>query len=375
MPALAPPAHAQANPGLLKAPRVVAIGVPIRLAGRGFGSGEAVRLELLTRGGFKLVAARRADRSGQVRFRFRPKRIRRRYRFRYTGGRRSLLVRSRAVTLDAFGDVNLGDGPGAAMARRGYRYPWTSVRPVLRHADIAFGNLECAVSRRGRAVPKEFNFRGRPAALRVAKRFAGLDVLNLANNHAGDFGRTGILDTVRFVRRFGMVAVGAGGSSRAARKPRVVRRLGLRIAFIGFSDIGPYSFGAGARRAGTQLASIGAVRRGVRAARRRADVVVATFHWGIERHGSPSGRQVALARAALRAGADAVIGGHPHVLQPIRRHRHRLLAYSLGNFVFSASSPGTTRTGILKLRLSTRGVEGARFRRAVIRDSRPALIH
>src|SRR3954451_6611898 len=125
MPALAPPAHAQAGPALLKAPRVVASGVPIRLAGRDFDSGEAVRLELLTRGGYKLVATRRADALGRVRFRFRPKRIRRRYRFRYTGGPRTLLVRSRAVTLAAFGDVNLGDGPGAAIARRGYRYPWT----------------------------------------------------------------------------------------------------------------------------------------------------------------------------------------------------------------------------------------------------------
>jgi poly-gamma-glutamate synthesis protein (capsule biosynthesis protein) len=247
------------------------------------------------------------------------------------------------------------------------------VRPVLRRADIAFGNLECAVSRRGHPVPKEFNFRGRPRALRVAHRVAGLDVLNLANNHTGDYGRTAMLDTVRYIRRFGMVAVGAGGSIRAARKPRIVRRLGLRIAFVGFSDIGPYSFGAGPRKAGTSLASAGAIRSTVRAARRRADVVIATFHWGIERHGSPTGRQVAFANDALRAGASAVIGGHPHVLQPIRRHRRRLVAYSLGNFVFSASSPGTQRTGILRLRLSTRGVEGARFRRAVIRDSRPVL--
>jgi hypothetical protein len=369
-------ADVPADPALLRAPRVVASGVPVRLAGQGFAPGAAVRLELRTSGGFRQVTVRRADRSGRVRFRFRPRRVRTSYLFRYTaaGVRRTVLVRSRPVTLAAFGDVNLGDGPGATMARRGYRYPWTSVRPVLRRADIAFGNLECAVSRRGRPVPKEFNFRGRPAALRVAARFAGLDVLNLANNHAGDYGRTALLDTVRYVRRFGMVAVGAGGSSRSARKPRVVRKLGLRIAFVGFSDIGPYSFGAGPRRAGTSLASAGAIRAGVRAAARQADVVVATFHWGVERHRSPSGRQVAFARTALRAGAHAVIGAHPHALQAVRRRGRRLVAYSLGNFVFSAASPGTTRTGILGLRLSARGVEGVSFRRAVIRDSRPVLV-
>ena len=223
-------AVAAADPGVLTAPRVVAGGVPIRLTGRSFATGQAVRLELRTRRGLKLLAVRRADRRGRVRFRFRPPRIRRRYRFRYEAGgtARTVTVRSRPVTLAAVGDVNLGDGPGAAMARRGFRYPWTSVAPVLGRADIAFANLECAVSRRGHAVPKEFNFRGRRGALRIAHRFAGLDVLNLANNHTGDYGRTALLDTVHYVRRFGMVAVGAGGSIRAARQAVRFRRAVIR---------------------------------------------------------------------------------------------------------------------------------------------------
>jgi poly-gamma-glutamate capsule biosynthesis protein CapA/YwtB (metallophosphatase superfamily) len=176
------------------------------------------------------------------------------------------------------------------------------------------------------------------------------------------------------VRRYGMTAVGAGGSLAAAARPRVVRRLGLRVAFVGFSNILPASFFAGPRRAGTQPASVPAIRRGVRHARRVADVVVATFHWGGERAGRPEGRQVAFASAALRAGATAVIGAHPHVLQPIRRRGRRLVAYSLGNFVFSAGSPGTTRTGILRLRLSRGRVRSSRFLRARIENARPRLL-
>jgi Bacterial capsule synthesis protein PGA_cap len=99
---------------------------------------------------------------------------------------RRVRVRSRYVTLAAVGDVNLGNGPGAYIAQPGVRYSWTSVAPVLRCADVAFGNLECAVSTRGALVPKQFSFRGRPAALRAMGRYAGLDVLNLANNHVGD---------------------------------------------------------------------------------------------------------------------------------------------------------------------------------------------
>jgi poly-gamma-glutamate synthesis protein (capsule biosynthesis protein) len=153
----------------------------------------------------------------------------------------------------------------------------------------------------------------------------------------------------------------------------VLRRLGLRIAFVGFSDINPAGFGAGPRRPGTVLASAGTVQRDVRRAARTADVVIATFHWGVERSTRPSGRQRALARAALAGGASAVIGAHPHVLQPIARHGRRVIAYSLGNFVWSAGPGIASRTGILRLRLSTRGVERLRFLPARISGTRPAL--
>ena len=138
-----------------------------------------------------------------------------------------------------------------------------------------------------------------------------------------------------------LTPVGAGGSLESAAEPRVVERLGLRIAFVGFSNILPSSFFAGPGRAGTQPATPGLIDAGVRRARRRADVVIATFHWGIERATTEDPRQRAFAATALKAGADAVIGAHPHVLQPIRRSGSRVVAYSLGNFVFGASSSVT----------------------------------
>ena len=219
------------------------------------------------------------------------------------------------------------------------------------------------MSTRGTKVPKTFNFRGSPAALREVVRFAGLDVLNLANNHAGDYGMTALLDTVRAVRSSGAVPVGAGATLDAARRPQVVTRLGLRIAFVGFSDIGPSSFFAGPSSPGTSFATVPGIRAAVRAARRQADIVVATFHWGIERDTAENARQRGFASAALGAGAVAVIGAHPHVLQPIRRvGARKVVAYSLGNFVWAAGSAAASRTGILRLRLSARGVEGARLR-------------
>jgi poly-gamma-glutamate capsule biosynthesis protein CapA/YwtB (metallophosphatase superfamily) len=184
-----------------------------------------------------------------------------------------------------------------------------------------------------------------------------------------------MLDTIKLTRRYGMTAVGAGGSPAAAARPRVVERLGLRIAFVGFSDILPASFFVARGRRGTQPATPENIRAGVRRARRRAHVVIATFHWGVDRATVEDARQRGFAAEALRAGATAVIGAHPHVLQPIRSGgRRRLVAYSLGNFVFGAGSPGTASTGIRQLKLSTRGVEGSRFRRAVIEATRPRLL-
>jgi hypothetical protein len=282
-------------------------------------------------------------------------------------------VRVRPLVLAAVGDVNLGDGPGRMIDRLGADHPWKSVGPTLAAADLALANLECAISVRGRPQPKEYVFRGRPSSLRAMRRVGGIDVVNLANNHVGDFGDRALLDTLRHARAAGMTPVGAGATEAAAYRPQVVERLGLRIAFVGFSTVLPYAFRAVGRNPGTAWGHPLRIRAAVRRARRSADVVVVTFHWGIERSRTESANQRLLAGIALDAGATAVIGAHPHVLQPIRRPPGKLVAYSLGNFVFSAASPGTASTGILRVRLTRRGVTGARLLPAVIRGGRPVL--
>jgi hypothetical protein len=278
------PAAAQSGEPLeLSAPRLVARGAAIDVKGRGAAPGDRVQIEVrLNDGRWAGLAAVKASQGGRFARSVRPKKARRRVVLRATSASGAISnrvrIKTRSVVLAAVGDINLGNGPGAVMALRGFRHPWTSVAPSLRAADIAFGNLECAVSTRGAPVPKEFNFRGPPAALRVMARFAGFDVLNLANNHAGDYGTAALLDTVKYVRRFGMTPVGAGRSLAAAAKPRIIQRLGLRIAFVGFSNILPTSFFAGPGRAGTQPATTQLIDVGVRRAGRKADVVIATFH-------------------------------------------------------------------------------------------------
>jgi poly-gamma-glutamate capsule biosynthesis protein CapA/YwtB (metallophosphatase superfamily) len=364
--------------GATASARVVAPGGWIALAGSDAPAAATVLLETRGDNGDWRTAARSStDDQGGFRVEGRvlghPGRLDIRARVPGVGASAPLPVTVRPLRLASVGDINLGDVPGEAIAANGPRWPWTSVGRRLRAADIAFGNLECAISRRGEPFPKEFTFRGTPQALRGLRRNTGMDVLNLANNHVGDYGRAAMLDTVRGVERFGMRAVGAGSDLRRALAPQVVERLGLRVAFVGFSEIAPIEFAATDETPGTAWATPESVAAAVRAARRRADVVVATFHWGIEKAPYESAAQQTLAHTAAAAGAHLVIGAHPHVLQPVRREGAALVAYSLGNFVFGASSSDTTATGILEVGLTAEGVASARWRRARIVSGRPVL--
>ncbi len=285
----------------------------------------------------------------------------------------TLLVRP--LVLAAVGDVTTGEAVGATVSTLGSNYPWTRVGPTLRAADIATANLEGAVSMRGVPVPdKQFHFRGSPALLRSAHDAGGLDVVTVANNHSGDYGSVALLDTIRYAHAAGLETVGGGSNAAAALRPVIVTAGGLRIGFVGLSDVNPYGFNATADSPGTAKADPSTVEAAVRAARRQADVVVCWFHWGTELHPVPSERQQELAAAALNAGAQVVLGAHPHVFGAVSSPtRHSVVAWTLGNFVFPASSAGTTRTGVLMVALDRNGVRGWRVDRATIHGFRPEL--
>jgi poly-gamma-glutamate capsule biosynthesis protein CapA/YwtB (metallophosphatase superfamily) len=244
---------------------------------------------------------------------------------------------------------------------------------LLRAADIATVNLEGAISERGvAAANKQYHFRGGPALLRGAAHVAGIDLVTVANNHSLDFGRDAFLDTLSAAHDAGLKTVGGGATIDQARRPAMLEAGGLRIAVLGYSDVRPYGFDAGPDWAGTAPADPYAIAADV-AARRRADLVVVWFHWGVELATSPNGQQQALADAALAAGASVVLGAHPHVLQPITRRGHKLVAWSLGNFVFPSGRPQTTSTGVLLASLDAHGVTGFRLARATIHGFRPEL--
>jgi hypothetical protein len=277
------------------------------------------------------------------------------------GGRRvgigRLLVRP--VVLDAVGDITPGEDVGPMIRSRGGSYPWRNVGAELRRADLTTGNLEGAITARGTpAADKQYHFRGSIELLRGAHDQAGFDVLTVANNHAVDYGAVGLLDTLAAARRVGIATVGGGRNLAAARRPATFVAGGLRVAFLGYSDVLPAGFAAGGSSAGVAPADAASIAADVRAARRRNDIVVVFFHWGTELVAAPDARQRASANAALSAGAAVVLGAHPHVLGPVTRLPHAVVAWSLGNFVFPPHDPSASRTAILRVRLAAHGADG-----------------
>ena len=211
-----------------------------------------------------------------------------------------------------------------------------SMAPVvgpLRSADVSFGNLEETLSQlpdsKCGSSPNCFAFQAPPSYARLMTA-AGFDVMNLANNHADDFGTAGERLTERALRAAGLRWTGRPGQIT------VVRRAGLRIAFVGFA---PY-------RWASRLEQVRVAQALVRTAAARADLVVVAMHAGAEGSGAmhvPHGSETFLgedrgdsrrfAHAVVDAGADLVVGSGPHVIRGLERYHGRLIAYSLGNFV------------------------------------------
>jgi poly-gamma-glutamate synthesis protein (capsule biosynthesis protein) len=193
--------------------------------------------------------------------------------------------------------------------------------------------------------------------LDVLKRH--FDAVTLANNHSGDFGPLAFGEMLSLLDREGIAYFGGGVDLARAHEPLIIERKGLRIAFLGYNEFAPRSFEADYDRPGIAWSEDEQVRLDLAKARsrHRADLVIPVMHWGweFERKGNPRQRQ--LARLLIEAGADVVIGGHPHVTQDVEMYRGKPIIYSLGNFVFDGFDSPEANTGwLLRLELDRHGV-------------------
>jgi poly-gamma-glutamate synthesis protein (capsule biosynthesis protein) len=273
-------------------------------------------------------------------------------------GREQAHGQNRPVTLNAVGDILFARGIERKIAANGEDYPFRSITPQLKQADVVIGNLETTLSTRPFGGSQQYRFRAVPERAKLLRK-AGLTMVNVANNHALDCGPGGLRDTLQALSAEGIKACGAAGAE--GQEAVVESYGGVRTAFLAFSDFPPRFQSHPAVT--IQYASEETVAKAVRDTRRKADFVVVSFHWGQEQSPLPTDRQKRLAHAAAEAGADLILGHHPHVLQGFEilraGERSVLVAYSLGNFLFDGHKDAEKQSLILRCSFDRSGLRSA----------------
>lgn len=281
----------------------------------------------------------------------------------------------KTVTVTYAGDVNFGDGVTPYLTSNGVDYPWVDAGSYFESMDVGFVNLECCLSTTGSPVPgKEFCFRGPPDSAAGLDR-AGVDVVSLANNHSKDYGAAAFLETFTNLKANGVIWCGAGNNNTEAFSPAVVDIRGQKVAFLAFTSIVPSGWPSGAATPGCATSwDPDQVSDVIKEASSECDYVVASFHWGVELDTSPNGNEQELAHLAVDSGADLVIGHHPHVVQGFELYKDKLIAYSLGNFIFSPPREISARTLLVVAVLQSDGLVQAKLVPMAISSCRPVQL-
>ncbi|MEO7108113.1 MAG: CapA family protein [Rhodoferax sp.] len=260
------------------------------------------------------------------------------------------------VSLLFAGDVVLDGKPGDLIAQG--KDPFAAFASIFEQADIRIANLECVVATGGTAEDKNFTFRARPRTLDFLQRH--VDAVSNANNHSGDFGTGAFVEMLDLLDQQKIAHFGGGRNLSEAHRPLLIERKGIRVAFLGYDEFMPRSFEANANVPGVAWSEDEQVVMDIKNARQRdkADIVIPFMHWGWENETKAGPRQRQLARLMIDAGADAVIGTHPHVIQDVETYQGKPIIYSLGNFIMdSLDNEPQTRGWVLRLELDRAGVQ------------------
>ncbi len=249
------------------------------------------------------------------------------------------------ITLLFAGDVYFSDYVMNAYDRAGgiSGVLDAGIRAEIDAADIFMVNQEFPFTNRGTAAEdKQFTFRIPPEKVSMLSEM-GVDIVTMANNHILDFGPEGITDSLAALDGAGIPHVGVGENLEQAKKLKILEVKGKKIGFLGLSRVYmAASWAAGADHPGVfSTYDLTLPLQEIRAARSQCDYLVVYVHWGIERNTEPEDYQRNMGRQYIDAGADLVVGSHPHVLQEIEYYNGKPIAYSLGNFVFGSSIPET----------------------------------
>lgn len=266
---------------------------------------------------------------------------------------------SSKVTLVAVGDIMLSENrdTGKIIKKHGPDYPFLKIKDYLKQADICFGNLEGPISSRGKSYSNQYQhitFRNNPIIINALKN-CQFDILSLANNHMHDYGDIAIYDTLKYLEKHKIQGVGAGTNLDSIRKPVIIKKKNIKIAFLAYSTMIQFQTKQAKKdKIGISLFNEKKALKDVEKAKQKADVVIVSMHWGLDFTEYPLPFQMKSAKHMIDKGANLIIGHHPHTIQGIEKYRNGVIVYSLGDFIFDNPKQNTI---ICKCRLSKKGVE------------------
>lgn len=242
------------------------------------------------------------------------------------------------LTLTIAGDMMLGRQVERWFSATTLEEAYKDVQPLFASSDLAFVNLESVLTDTEPSTGKSIFFKGLPERVDVLTHL-DLTYVSVSNNHVDDYGKAGWLDSQKNIIASGVVPVG-GYSNDGEVVLAEVR--GQTVAFLAFDDT-------------IRRVDLTTLQEKVTDAARRAEHVAVSFHWGVEYVHTPTSAQTNLARAAIDAGADVIIGSHPHVLQTIERYKEGIIFYSLGNIVFDQIGFDENESMVVQLSFSEEG--------------------
>ena len=230
-------------------------------------------------------------------------------------------------------------------------------KEIFKSADLAVINLETAITDHTQKRKKQYNFKSRIELLHNLKK-SGVDVVSIANNHSFDYGLKGFKDTLESIAKSEMDFVGGGLNEERAYSYKSYAIKGIKVGILGLAMVNGGSGSiaindkAGTTNGWDDKKSIRAIKK----AKRSNDIVIVLPHWGAELASCPRESEVSRASAWLKAGATAVVGSHPHVLQAVVQDENTLVAFSLGNLAFYAKKAEARKSGVLLITFDKSGV-------------------
>ncbi|MBO1624658.1 CapA family protein [Bacillus arachidis] len=275
------------------------------------------------------------------------------------------------ITLTFSGDTMFDWQLRPVIQKNGADYPFQHVKDEIAKADISFINLESTFTTREKKIPgQQFWIKSDPATLQTIKN-TGYDIVNIGNNHTLDYGQEGLMDTISHVENLKLPYIGAGKNANDAYTAREITVKGKKFKFLSFVRFMPdFTWVAGKDKPGVANGyDINQVTKTIKEQKKDADYLIVYMHWGVEKSNRPVDYQKQYVPKIVEAGADAIVGSHPHWLQGFEYYNNVPVAYSLGNFLFPNYVKGkSAETGVLTLTFKGKDVQMS-FNPYIIRNN------